>query len=128
MSSTEPMRDRWPAGPRGCRGRKTKGAPCGAIAGAGGYCTAHRPGGLERMRELGRKGGLRSPKRELAEAARWVAHDELQQLAVDACIRVVSDRRARPSEINTALWRLDQLLAGRLVSRSMPGEGACGGT
>lgn len=44
--------------PRNCKGETDAGEPCESpFVGDDGYCPAHRPGGREKLREAGRKGG-----------------------------------------------------------------------
>ena len=42
-----------------CQGKTTDGAPCASpFVGDSGFCSAHAPGGTERMSERGKAGGL----------------------------------------------------------------------
>ena len=46
-----------------CAGTNASGDPCkNPVVGAAGYCAAHGPGGLARMRELGLRGAIQSRK------------------------------------------------------------------
>lgn len=95
---------------RRCAGVNTEGLPCQSpIVGEDGYCSAHRPGGEERMKRLAAKGAAASRRGGLdpdelgelhthTDAQRWlevigraVASGRLGDRAAQAAIRAVAE-------------------------------------
>jgi hypothetical protein len=84
-----------------CRGRNRAGLPCARRASRNDYCTVHDPERPRDMRELGRRGGRRSP----IEKLRVAADDSLREKARKRLEQVLEgDDEAAALRAATALY------------------------
>lgn len=137
---------------RSCRGTNAAGEPCGSpVVGEDGWCPAHRPGGRERLREIGAEGGRAAheggstptgldadalpPLAAHGDAKTWleaigraVATGQLGERAAQAAIRAVSEWvKAHEGELTAVVVEELQQEVSRLQERAEPAALPAGG-